>query len=180
MGVDHDYRHLIMGGLKCSLADGGSDLRSPPWSRTSCSGTPRPIRSRVNLGVLAADKVNIIARSRAYAVWRCWRSRRRIRTDCVCPVKGRAGINLAGICCTANEVLMRHGLPIAGNFLQQELAILTGAVEMMVVDVQCVMASLAQVVKCFHTKPVSTSESLTTSAEQIISKWRMGTRTPAG
>jgi carbon-monoxide dehydrogenase catalytic subunit len=72
--------------------------------------------------------------------------------------KGAAGINIAGICCTANEVLMRHGLPIAGNFLQQELVILTGAVEMMIVDVQCVMPSLAQVVKCFHTVLASTSE----------------------
>ena len=35
---------------------------------------------------------------------------------------------------------------------------MTGAVEVMVVDVQCVMPSLAQVVKCFHTELVSTSE----------------------
>ena len=69
--------------------------------------------------------------------------------------KGAHGINVAGICCTANEVLMRHGLPIVGNFLQQELAILTGAVEVMVIDVQCVMPSLSQVTKCFHTKLVS-------------------------
>ena len=72
--------------------------------------------------------------------------------------KGAHGINVAGICCTANEVLMRHGLPIVGNFLQQELAILTGAVEVMVIDVQCVMPSLSQVTKCFHTKLVCTSE----------------------
>ncbi len=82
--------------------------------------------------------------------------------------KGAHGINVAGICCTANEVLMRHGLPIVGNFLQQELAILTGAVEVMIVDVQCVMPSLAQVTKCFHTKLVSTSEiAHTGEAEQI-------------
>ena len=63
---------------------------------------------------------------------------------------------------------MRHGLPIAGNFLQQELAILTGAVEMMVVDVQCVMPSLGQVAKCFHTRLVSTSEiAHSCEAEQI-------------
>ncbi len=79
----------------------------------------------------------------------------------------RASI-IAGICCTANEVLMRHGLPIAGNFLQQELAILTGAVEMMIVDVQCVMPSLAEVMKCFHTKLISTSDiAQTFNAEQV-------------
>jgi carbon-monoxide dehydrogenase catalytic subunit len=29
--------------------------------------------------------------------------------------KGAQGINIAGICC-GNEILMRHGIPIAGNF----------------------------------------------------------------
>ena len=70
---------------------------------------------------------------------------------------GAKGINLAGMCCSANEILMRHGIPVAGNFLQQELAIVTGAVDAMVVDVQCEMQSLAQVAKCYHTKLITTS-----------------------
>ena len=70
--------------------------------------------------------------------------------------KGAKGINLAGMCCTANEILMRHGVPIAGNFLQQELAIVTGAVEAMVVDVQCIMQGLADVASCYHTKVITT------------------------
>jgi carbon-monoxide dehydrogenase catalytic subunit len=70
---------------------------------------------------------------------------------------GANGINIAGICCTANEILMRHGIPIAGNFLQQELAITTGAVEAMVVDVQCVMQSLQSVASCYHTKLITTN-----------------------
>jgi len=70
--------------------------------------------------------------------------------------KGANGINLAGMCCTANEILMRHGIPIAGNFLQQELAIVTGAVEAMVVDVQCIMQGLAEVANCYHTKLITT------------------------
>jgi len=52
---------------------------------------------------------------------------------------GAEGINIAGICCTANEILMRQGMPIAGNYLHQELALLTGAVDLMVV---CVDAGL--------------------------------------
>lgn len=169
MGVDHDYKHLIMGGLKCSLADGwvGSMIA------TTCSdilfGTPKPIRSRVNLGVLSGTKVNIIVHgheptlSEMLAV-------ASIDPELIAYAKekGAEGIVIAGICCTANEVLMRHGMPIAGNFLQQELAIITGAVEMMIVDVQCVMPSLPEVMKCFHTKLVSTSEiAQTFNAEQI-------------
>jgi carbon-monoxide dehydrogenase catalytic subunit len=70
--------------------------------------------------------------------------------------KGAAGIQLGGICCTANEILQRHGVPPAGNFLQQELAIITGACDAMVVDIQCVMQNLANVAKCFHTKLITT------------------------
>jgi len=71
--------------------------------------------------------------------------------------KGAKGINLAGICCTANEILMRHGVPLAGNFLQQELALVTGAVDAMVVDVQCIMESLPDIAQCYHTKIITTS-----------------------
>ncbi len=169
MGVDHNYHHLIMGGLKCSLADGwaGSIIA------TACSdilfGTPKPLRSTVNLGVISNEKVNVIVHgheptlSEMLAV---------ASTDeeliAYAKSKGATGINIAGICCTANEILMRHGFPIAGNFLQQELAIVTGAVDIMIIDVQCVMPSLAEVTKCFHTKLISTSEiAQTFNAEQI-------------
>jgi carbon-monoxide dehydrogenase catalytic subunit len=70
---------------------------------------------------------------------------------------GAKGVNLAGICCTANEILMRQGIPAAGNFLQQELAILTGAVEAMVVDVQCIMQALVGLAQNFHTQIITTS-----------------------
>ena len=169
MGVDHDYRHLILGGLKCSLADGWVGSAIATTVSDILFGTPKPVRSRVNLGVLAGNKVNIIVHgheptlSEMLAV----AAGDQELID-YAKSKGAEGINVAGICCTANEVLMRHGLPIVGNFLQQELAILTGAVEVMVIDVQCVMPSLAQVSKCFHTQLVSTSEiAHTAEAEQI-------------
>src|SRR5512132_3319948 len=70
---------------------------------------------------------------------------------------GAKGVNLSGICCTSNEILMRQGIPAAGNFLHQELAILTGAVESMVVDVQCIMNALGPLTARYHTKLVTTS-----------------------
>ena len=71
--------------------------------------------------------------------------------------KGRKGIIVAGICCTALESLMRRGMPVAGNFLQQELAIITGALEMLIVDLQCVLPSLPNIASYFHTKVISTN-----------------------
>jgi carbon-monoxide dehydrogenase catalytic subunit len=169
MGVDHDYKHLIMGGLKCSLADGWVGSMIATTVSDILFGTPKPVRSRVNLGVLDANTVNLIVHgheptlSEMLAV----ASRDEELVE-YARSKGAKGITVAGICCTANEVLMRHGLPIVGNFLQQELAILTGAVELMVIDVQCVMPSLAQITKCFHTKLVSTSEIAHTGGAEAI------------
>lgn len=159
VGVDHDYRHLVMGGLKCSLADGWVGSMIATTVSDILFGTPAPVRSRVNLGVLEADRVNILVHGHEPALSEMLAVA--VHDEKLLEYaksKGSKGINIAGICCTANEVLMRNGLPIAGNFLQQELAILTGAVELMVVDVQCVMPSLAGVARCFHTKLVSTSE----------------------
>ena len=72
--------------------------------------------------------------------------------------QGAKGINICGVCCTANEVAMRHGIPMAGNFLQQENVVLTGACEAIVVDVQCIFPALGPLSKCFHTKFVTTSD----------------------
>jgi carbon-monoxide dehydrogenase catalytic subunit len=159
IGVDHDYRHLVMGGLRCSLADGWVGSLIATAASDILFGTPRPVVSRVNLGVLSREKVNILIHGHDPSLAEMIA----VAADdpelvAYARERGAAGINVAGICCTANEVLMRHGLPIAGNFLQQELALLTGAVELMVVDVQCVMPSLPQVARCFHTRLVSTSE----------------------
>lgn len=158
IGVDTDYKNIIRQGLRCALADGwGGSLIATELSDI-LFGTPSPLQSRANLGVLSKDHVNIIVHGHEPTL-----------SDIIAVVsqdkelnglaeaKGAAGINVAGICCTANEILMRHGIPVAGNFLQQELALLTGAVELMVVDVQCLMPGLQTVAGCFHTRLVTTS-----------------------
>jgi len=121
-------------------------------------GLPNPLRSSANLGVIDPDYVNVIVHgheptlSDIIAVVSMDKNLMKKAQD-----KGAKGINVGGICCTANEILMRHGIPIVGSFLQQELAILTGAVEAMIVDVQCLMPSLNRVASCFHTKLITTS-----------------------
>ncbi|MBN1757751.1 MAG: anaerobic carbon-monoxide dehydrogenase catalytic subunit [Chitinispirillaceae bacterium] len=158
MGVDHAHEHLLLGGIKTALADGWGGSMIATTVSDILFGTPRPVRTMVNLGVLADDKVNIIVHGHEPVLSEM------IAIACsdrelidYAKSKGAQGIQLAGICCTANEILMRHGIPAAGSFLQQELAIMTGAVEMMMVDVHYIMPGLATVAKCFHTEIVSTS-----------------------
>lgn len=159
MGVDHDYRSLLRQALRTALADGWGGSRIASLVSDILFGTPQPVRGDVNLGVLGEHTVNIVVHGHepilsemlAVAV-------RDPEIEAAARAAGASGVTLAGICCTANEILMRHGIAVAGNFLQQELAIITGAVEMMIVDVQCCMPSLPQVAAAYHTEIVSTSE----------------------
>lgn len=158
IGDDSDEKNLILQGLRSSLADGWGGSMIATELSDILFGTPKPIRSKVNLGVLKKDEVNIIVHGHeptlSDVIVDAVRDPEMIK---LAKSKGAKGINLAGICCTANEILMRHGIPIAGNFLQQELAIATGAVEAMIVDVQCIMPALGSLCQCFHTKLISTS-----------------------
>jgi len=159
MGVDHDYKNILNSAFKISLADGWGGSRMAMIVSDILFGTPTPIKSAANLGVLSNKNPNIVVHghepelSEMLAIAANDPEIKEYAINA-----GAEGISLTGICCTANEILMRHGIPVAGNFLQQELAIITGAVEMMIVDVQCCMPSLAEIAKSYHTEIVSTSK----------------------
>ena len=157
MGVDQDYKSLLKQVVRTSLADGWGGSMIATELQDVMFGTPAPVLGRINLGVLREDEVNLIIHGHEPQL-----------AEMLAVVaqdpqiveyarsKGATGINLAGMCCTANEILMRHGIPIAGNFLQQELAIVTGVLDAIVVDVQCIMQGLADVAQCYHTKVITT------------------------
>ncbi len=159
MGVDHDYKNLLKQAFRTALADGWGGARIASMVSDILFGTPVPVRSKANLGVLDAKKVNVIVHGHEPALSEMLAvASGDPEVLAYAKAAGADGVNLAGLCCTANEILMRRGIPVAGNFHQQELAIITGAVEMMVVDVQCVMPSLPQVAASYHTEIVSTAD----------------------
>ncbi len=158
MGVDNDPKNIILQGIRAALADGWGGSMIATELSDVLFGRPNPLKSMVNLGVMKADEVNILVHGHeptlSEMLVAASQDPEMIK---LAESKGAKGITLAGICCTANEILMRHGIAIAGNFLQQELALSTGAVDAMIVDVQCVMPALGELAKCFHTKLISTS-----------------------
>jgi len=159
MGVDNDYVNILLHGLRTSLADGWGGSMIATELSDILFGTPQPVVSTVNLGTLKPDMVNIALHGHNPML-----------SDVIVQAAedpelialahelGAAGINLVGLCCTGNELLMRRGVPIAGNHLMQELAITTGALEAMVVDYQCIMPSVTDVAKCYHTVVISTAD----------------------
>ena len=159
MGVDQDYKNIIMHSSRTALADGWGGSMLATELQDILFGTPYPGRGEVNLGVLKKDEVNIIVHGHEPILSEMIvAAAQDMDLQKEAEKAGAKGINVAGICCTANELLMRHGVPIAGNFLSQELAIATGSVELMAVDVQCVMQGLAEIAKCFHTKLITTAD----------------------
>ena len=158
IGVDQDYRNLLKQGVRAALADGWGGSMIATELQDILFGTPAPILGQVNLGVLKRDEVNLVIHGHEPLLSEMIVAAAQ-EADMIelAKSKGAKGINLAGICCTANEILMRHGVPLAGNFLQQELALVTGAVDAMVVDVQCIMQSLPDIAQCYHTKIITTS-----------------------
>jgi carbon-monoxide dehydrogenase catalytic subunit len=158
IGVDNDPVNLTLQGLRASIADGWGGSMIATELSDVLFGTPTPIRSESNLGVLKADEVNIVAHGHEPTLSEMIVAAAQDPEMLALAKKyGAKGINVVGMCCTGNEVIMRHGIPIAGNFLQQELAVMTGAVEAIIVDVQCIMPALGALTGCFHTKFISTS-----------------------
>ena len=158
MGCSSLPEALIKQSLRAGLSDGwGGSMMGTEFSDI-LFGTPRPVDTTANIGVMEKDMVNIIVHGHDPSL-----SEMIVMysqdPEMVALAKsvGAKGINIAGVCCTGNEVAMRQGIPMAGNFLQQENVVLTGACEAIVVDVQCIFPALGPLSKCFHTKFITTS-----------------------
>ncbi|MFP5260251.1 MAG: anaerobic carbon-monoxide dehydrogenase catalytic subunit [Acidobacteriota bacterium] len=158
MGVDNDAVNLCLHAARLSLADGWAGSMIATEVSDILFGTPTPRMSKVNLGVLKADQVNILVHGHSPIVSEMILAA--VHDPALlakAKAAGASGINLAGLCCTGNELLMRQGIPMAGNHLMTELALVTGAVEVVVVDYQCIMPSLVTVAGCYHSRIVTTS-----------------------
>ncbi len=158
IGDDQDADHILQHAVRTALSDGwGGSLIATDVSDI-LFGTPAPVLGQANLGVIKEDMVNVVVHghepSLSEMIVAASQDPEIIE---YAKAAGANGVNLSGICCTANEILMRQGVPAAGNFLHQELAIMTGAVEAMIVDVQCIMQALVSLAENFHTKVITTS-----------------------
>lgn len=158
MGCSSKPEALLRQSLRAGLSDGwGGSMMGTEFSDV-LFGTPKPIETEANLGVMEVENVNIVVHGHDPSL-----------SEMICEYaddpemiayaksKGAKGITVSGVCCTSNEVAMRRGIPMAGNFLQQENVVLTGACEAIVVDVQCIFPALGPLSKCFHTKFITTS-----------------------
>jgi carbon-monoxide dehydrogenase catalytic subunit len=159
MGVDNNWVTLLLQGMRNALSDGWGGSMIATEVSDILFGVPTPRQTMVNVGVLKPDQVNIVVHGHNPVVSEM------VSLACMAEdlldlaaAKGAKGINLVGVCCTGNELLMRRGIAMAGNHLMTELILSTGAVDMMIVDYQCIMPSIGKVASSYHTKMISTSD----------------------
>lgn len=158
MGVDQDPDSLMTAALRVGMTDGWAGSMFSTAITDILFGTPKPLKASASAGVLSATDVNIIVHGHeptlAEMIVLAVQEPEMIA---YAKKQGATGINLTGVCCTANEVLMRNGISTAGGFLNQELVILTGLAEAITVDVQCIMPGINKAAANFHTKVITTS-----------------------
>jgi anaerobic carbon-monoxide dehydrogenase catalytic subunit len=158
IGDDQDPNHILLHALRTAISDGWGGSMIATDISDILFGTPAPLLGEANLGVLKDDWVNVVIHGHEPTLSEMIVAASQMPEIIEYAKKaGAKGVSLSGICCTANETLMRQGVPAAGNFLQQEMAIMTGSVEAMVVDVQCIMQAIVGIAKHFHTKIITTS-----------------------
>jgi len=162
MGVGADYVNILLQGLRTSLSDGWGGSMIGTEVSDILFGTPTITSSTMNLAVMKADQVNISVHGHNPMLSEVIvKAVADPELKALAQKYGAKGINLVGMCCTGSELLMRKGIPMTGNHLNQELIIATGALEAMVVDYQCIFPSLPRTASCYHTLIISTSSKAT-------------------
>jgi len=155
-GVDADPVNLLIGGLRCGVADLAGCYMATDLADI-LFGTPQPIVTEANLGTLKAGAINIAVHGHNPVLSDVLVTAIKEREKDA-KAAGADGINLVGICCTGNEVMMRHGIPACTHSVSQETAIMTGALDAMVVDYQCIMPALVNVAECAGTTIITTMD----------------------
>ncbi|MGD8945920.1 MAG: anaerobic carbon-monoxide dehydrogenase catalytic subunit [Desulfobacterales bacterium] len=158
MGVDQDYANITKQCSRTALADGWGGSMVATEISDILFGTPSPVSIEVNMGVLKEDQVNIIVHGHEPNLFESMIASVNEPTLVeAAKTAGANGINLVGMCCSGAEVLVRHGIPHAGNFMSTETILVTGAVDAMTVDVQCIKQGLVKVADCYGTLLITTN-----------------------
>ncbi len=158
VGCDQHYENITKQSSKTALADGWGGSMIATELSDVMFGSPSPTHADVNMGVLKEDQVNIIIHGHEPNLFES------VLLSVNDPFyikmakeKGAKGINLVGMCCSGAEMMSRHGIPHAGNFGSTEAILVTGAVDAMAVDIQCIKQGLTSVAKCYDTPLITTN-----------------------
>jgi len=158
IGVDQHYENITKQSSRTALADGWGGSMVATEISDILFGTPSPVAVDVNMGVLKEDHVNVIIHGHEPNMFESMLVSVNEPTLLqAAKDAGAQGINLVGMCCSGAEMMSRHGVPHAGNFMSTEAILVTGAVDVMCVDIQCIKQGLVSVADCYQTPLITTN-----------------------
>lgn len=160
LGACSDWTAIFAQALRTSLACAYSGLVTSSVVSDILFGIPEPRVDEVNYGILKADHVNVLVHGHSPVMLeKVLEKIESPEIQKMAEEAGAAGIVVGGMCCTGHEALARHGVPAVTGSMGQELVLGTGAVDALVVDMQCVLPGIRDVADCFGTEIVTTCRS---------------------
>ncbi len=160
--IDTDPIDLLLTTLRLSIATGYMGLVGTTTMQDILFGSPQICTSEADLGAIDPGKVNIIAHGHvplmATAVLQAVNSDEMIN---LAKAAGATGIALHGSMCVGQELMQRQKTSAqgfasqTGNWINQEYLVATGAVDLLMMDMNCSIPGLKDVADRFHTKLVS-------------------------
>lgn len=160
LGSCSDWKAIAAQEKRSALAYCYSTLFGSSMATEILFGIPEPNETEVNYGVLKKDHVNILVHGHSPVMIEKVLEKinmpeiRQLARD-----YGAKGIVIGGLCCTGTELLARYGIPSVTNILGQEFVIGTGAVDCVVVDMQCVIPGMKILADCYGTQIITTCNS---------------------
>lgn len=162
VGSCSDWKALARQDLRTALAYCYSTLFGSSLGAEMLFGIPEPreVELEAGYGVLREDHVNILLHGHSPIMAEKVVEKAGLpEMQALAREAGARGIRLGGMCCTGNELLNRYGIPPVTNILGAEMALATGAVDALVIDMQCAIPGLQAVAGCFGTPLITTCAS---------------------
>lgn len=160
LGGCSDPEELFRQAIRTALAHAYSALVPSSVMSDILFGVPEPRIAEVNFGVLKPDHVNVLVHGHsAIMLEKVLAALASDEIQALARQYGAEGIVVGGMCCTGHESLARYGIPTVTGAMGQELVIGTGAIDAVVVDMQCLLPGMQAVAQCFGTQIVTTCNS---------------------
>lgn len=160
LGGCTDWTALATQELRAALAYCYSTLFGSSFATEMLFGLPQQRVTTVNYGILKADHVNVLMHGHSPVMVEVILEKLRTpEMEQLARDAGAKGIVVGGMCCSGEELLARHGVPTVTNIGGQELVLGTGAVDAVVVDMQCVIPGMKILADCFGTQVITTCKS---------------------
>lgn len=160
--INTDPVDLLLTALRLSIATGYMGLVGTVTMQDILLGSPQLSATEADLGAVDPSRVNILAHGHvplmATAVLQAVQSEEMLK---LAREAGATGIDVHGSMCTGQELMQRQTTTAqgfksqTGNWLHQEYTVATGAVDLVMMDMNCSIPGLKEVADKFHTKLVS-------------------------